>query len=103
MLEKAEALFRAFKSHSNFEASFGLRDKPAQNVDWLGALPPSSQALFAFLQSTIFGTKNDGNLKVIMKGNKTAAEVFAAAPFSEDVEQWKAMVAEEAGMGAPGP
>lgn len=91
-----QALFRDIRSHTKYEESFGLKHKPSPNVHWLGALPSSSQALFAFLQSTIFGVKNDGHLKTVMKSGKTAAEICAAPPLSEDIEQWKSMVAEEA-------
>ena len=94
--ESAEVIFRDIRDYAVFEERFGVDGK---NVEWIGGLPDSSQALMSFLQSTIYGTKHDGNFKSVMKSNKTAAEIFATQPFADELEEWKALLAKEACAG----
>lgn len=94
--ESAESIFRNIRDYTVFEEKFGLDGK---NVEWVGGLPESSQALLGFLQSTIYGTKHDGHFKSIMKSSKTAAEICAAQPFADEIEDWKTLLAKEACAG----
>ena len=92
--ESAESIFRNIRDYTVFEEKFGLDGK---NVEWVGGLPQSSQALLGFLQSTIY--EHDGHFKSVMKSNKTAAEIFATQPFADEIEEWKTLLVKEACAG----
>ena len=100
LCERAEVLFREMRSYNKFEEKFGTRSAgtagSSKGVEWLGGLPESAQALLGFLQSTIYGIRCDGPFKSTMKSGRTAAEMCAAAPLLDEIEQWKIHVANEA-------
>jgi hypothetical protein len=103
LCERAEVLFREIRSYNKFEEKFGTRSAgtagSGKGVEWLGGLPESAQAVLGFLQSTIYGTRYDGQFKSTMKSGKTAAEMCAAAPLLDEIEQWKIMTVNEACAG----
>ncbi len=98
-----DRLGRMATGHTAYRAMFGtVRAADHFDQSWLGALPPSGQALLRLVESIVFKTQEwDTSLKTWIRAGKTCNDIVEEATLKESISRLTDLLSQDA-CGKPG-
>ena len=85
---KSITMLRELRTHAEFRAKCGGGwAEQSADVSWQGCRMECERRAVSFLKDSIFGPKNDSQLRQIIRGTTVPAEIFEKNPYSEALER----------------